>query len=61
MDSFVYESFFKGLAPARRQALFVMAAIGDFTLPLLVALDATEGAEAIAEPQILPLPDDHVH
>ena len=49
MDSFVYESFFKGLAPARRQALFVMAAIGDFTLPLLTALDAPEGAEAIAE------------
>lgn len=49
MDSFVYESFFKGLAPARRQALFVMSAIGDFTLPLLVALDAPEGAEAIAE------------
>ena len=49
MDSFVYESFFKGLAPARRQALFVMAAIGDFTLPLLAALDVPEGAEAIAE------------
>lgn len=49
MDSFIYESFFKGLAPARQQALFVMAAVGDFTLPLLVALDAPEGAEAIAE------------
>ena len=49
MDSFIYESFFKGLAPARQQALFVMAAVGDFTLPLLVALNAPEGAEAIAE------------
>jgi LuxR family maltose regulon positive regulatory protein len=35
--------------PARQQALFVMASVGDFTLPLLVALDAPEGAEAIAE------------
>lgn len=49
MDSFVYESFFKDLAPARQQALFVMAAVGDFTLPLLAALDVHEGAEAIAE------------
>ena len=48
MDRFVYESFFKGLAPARQQALFVMAAVGDFTLPLLAALDVPEGAEAIA-------------
>lgn len=49
MDSFVYESFFKGLAPARQQALFVMAAVGDFTLSLLAALDVPEGAAAIAE------------
>lgn len=49
MDSFVYESFFKGLAPARQRALFVMAAVGDFTLSLLAALDVPEGAEAIAE------------
>ena len=49
MDSFVYESFFLGMAPARQQALFVMAAVGDFTMALLAALDAPEGAEAIAE------------
>lgn len=49
MDSFVYESFFLGMAPARQQALFVMAAVGDFTLALLDALDTPEGAEAIAE------------
>lgn len=49
MDSFVYESFFKGLAPARQQALFVMAAVGDFTLSMLAALDVSEGAQAIAE------------
>jgi LuxR family maltose regulon positive regulatory protein len=49
MDTFVYESFFKRLAPARRQALFAMAAAGDFTLSLLTALDVPESAEAIAE------------
>lgn len=49
MDSFVYESFFMGLPPARQQTLFVMAAVGDFTLALLAALDAPEGAEAIAQ------------
>lgn len=48
MDSFVYESFFKRLSSARRQTLFVMAAIGDFTLPLLAALNAPEGPAAIA-------------
>lgn len=49
MDSFIYESFFMGMSPARQQALYVMAAIGDFTLPLLNVLDAPEAAEAIAE------------
>jgi hypothetical protein len=49
MDSFVYESFFRAMSPPRRQALFIMAAVGEFTAALLQALGVPESAEAIVQ------------
>jgi LuxR family transcriptional regulator, maltose regulon positive regulatory protein len=53
MDSFIYEHFFKTLSLQRRQALFAMAAVGEFTQSLLRLLGVEQVEGAIEEGETL--------